>query len=49
MPPNLQDTKSHKKLKFNEFILVIFCVFVFWWQKKFYNGLCGESILLISY
>ena len=30
MPPNLQDSKLHKKLKFNGFILVRFSVFVFW-------------------
>ena len=33
MPPNLQDSKLHKKLKFDGFILVEYSVFVFWWQK----------------
>ena len=40
MPPNLQNSKLHKKLKFNNFILVRFSVFVFWWQKIVFGVDC---------
>lgn len=34
MPPNLQVTKLHKKLKFMQYLLVSFGDLVFWRQKK---------------
>jgi hypothetical protein len=40
MPPNLQVTKLHKRLKLRPQLLVSFGDFVFWWQKNsFRSGL----------
>lgn len=49
MPPNLQVTKLHKKLKFRQYLLVSFGDLVFWWQKNsFRSGLKNQKKYLLK-
>ena len=39
MPPNLQVTKLHKKLKLRQYLLVSFGDLVFWWPKNSFRSI----------